>query len=66
MPSTSRWLSKLDPSPPYVIFNDRTLSLMSSFKPTDERELLAVKGVGEKKAADLGATFLAAIAAHEA
>ena len=52
--------------PPYVIFNDRTLSLMASLKPASEAELLAVKGVGEKKAADLGATFLAAIAAHGA
>ena len=52
--------------PPYVIFNDRTLSLMASFKPANETELLAVKGVGEKKAADLGATFLEAIAAHVA
>ena len=48
--------------PPYLIFNDRTLSLMSARKPTSEAELLEIKGVGEKKAADLGPLFLAEIA----
>jgi ATP-dependent DNA helicase RecQ len=48
--------------PPYVIFNDRTLSLLSSYKPRTPEEFLGIKGVGEKKAADLGPTFLAAIA----
>ena len=48
--------------PPYVIFNDRTLSLLASYKPRTPAEFLGVKGVGEKKAADLGPTFLAAIA----
>ena len=48
--------------PPYLIFNDRTLSLMSARKPKSEAELLEIKGVGEKKAADLGPLFLAGIA----
>ena len=48
--------------PPYLIFNDRTLSLMSARKPKSEAELLEIKGVGEKKAADLGPLFLAEIA----
>ncbi|MCB9915921.1 MAG: DNA helicase RecQ [Planctomycetes bacterium] len=48
--------------PPYLIFNDRTLALMSAAKPTSEEELLGLKGVGEKKAADLGPRFLEEIA----
>ncbi len=51
--------------PPYLIFNDRTLALMSAFKPKDEAGLLEIKGVGEKKAADLGELFLAEIAGFE-
>jgi ATP-dependent DNA helicase RecQ len=49
--------------PPYVIFSDRTLALLASVKPATTRELLAIKGIGEKKAADLGPVFLEAIAA---
>ncbi|MEM7309297.1 MAG: DNA helicase RecQ [Planctomycetota bacterium] len=51
--------------PPYLIFSDRTLAELAARKPRSESELLAVKGVGEKKAADLGPTFLAAIESHE-
>jgi len=49
--------------PPYLVFNDRTLAQMAARKPRTMEELLAIRGVGEKKAADLGATFLAAIGA---
>ena len=52
--------------PPYLIFNDRTLALLAAVKPGDEAALLGVKGVGEKKAADLGPLFLERIAAFEA
>jgi ATP-dependent DNA helicase RecQ len=48
--------------PPYLIFNDRTLALMAATKPEDTEALLQLKGVGEKKAADLGPLFLARIA----
>ena len=47
--------------PPYLIFNDRTLAEMSAKKPRTIEELLDVKGVGDKKAADLGEAFLAEI-----
>ena len=52
--------------PPYLIFGDRTLAQLAALKPRNESELLAVKGIGEKKAQDLGPTLLAAIRAHEA
>jgi ATP-dependent DNA helicase RecQ len=47
--------------PPYVIFSDATLLEMAARKPATLEELASVKGVGEKKLADLGETFLAAI-----
>ncbi len=50
--------------PPYVIFHDSTLRDMARRRPTTREALLAVYGVGEKKAADPGPHFLEAIAAH--
>jgi ATP-dependent DNA helicase RecQ len=49
--------------PPYVIFNDRTLAELAARRPTSPEEFRACKGVGDKKAKDLGPAFLAAIAA---
>jgi ATP-dependent DNA helicase RecQ len=50
--------------PPYVIFHDSTLREMARLRPTSLEALLTVKGVGARKADDLGATFLAAIQGH--
>jgi ATP-dependent DNA helicase RecQ len=50
--------------PPYLIFNDRTLSELAARKPRTPEEFRGIKGVGDKKAADLGAPFLACIAAY--
>jgi len=47
--------------PPYVIFHDATLREMARLRPSSIDQLLAVKGVGARKADDLGETFLAAI-----
>jgi ATP-dependent DNA helicase RecQ len=47
--------------PPYVIFHDTTLREMARLRPASMRELLAVKGVGARKADDLGDAFLEAI-----
>jgi ATP-dependent DNA helicase RecQ len=51
--------------PPYVIFSDRSLALMAARKPRTAEEFRAIKGVGDKKAQDLGPLFLATIAGHE-
>jgi ATP-dependent DNA helicase RecQ len=48
--------------PPYVIFNDRTLAAMATLRPTDTAEFLTIKGIGEKKAKDLGPIFLERVA----
>jgi len=50
--------------PPYVIFHDATLREMARIRPTSIASLLRVKGVGARKAEDLGETFLGVIAAH--
>ena len=47
--------------PPYVIFHDATLREMARLRPSTIGELLSVKGVGARKADDLGETFLTAI-----
>jgi ATP-dependent DNA helicase RecQ len=47
--------------PPYVIFHDATLREMARLRPTSMSALLGVKGVGARKADDLGETFLNAI-----
>ena len=50
--------------PPYVIFHDATLREMARIRPTSIDVLLTVKGVGARKADDLGGVFLEAIRAH--
>lgn len=50
--------------PPYVIFHDTTLREIARTKPTTREALLHVKGVGDRKAADLGDLILSIIPAH--
>ncbi|MBT4153814.1 MAG: DNA helicase RecQ [Candidatus Magasanikbacteria bacterium] len=47
--------------PPYLVFSDATLAEMAAEKPENPTEFLAITGVGEKKRATYGATFLQAI-----
>lgn len=50
--------------PPYVVFNDATLQEMAEFMPTDEREMLQINGVGERKLERFGGIFLNLIKEH--
>ena len=50
--------------PPYVIFHDATLREMARTRPASLDALLEVKGVGARKADDLGGVFLDAIREH--
>src|SRR4030095_12721079 len=50
--------------PPYVIFHDVTLRGMARIRPSSIASLLTVKGVGARKADDLGEIFLEAIRSH--
>lgn len=47
--------------PPYVIFHDATLREMARLRPTTVPALLHVKGIGARKAEDLGDLFLEVI-----
>ena len=49
--------------PPYVIFHDTTLRDMARLKPRTVSDLVTVRGVGARKAEDLGAAFVAVISA---
>jgi ATP-dependent DNA helicase RecQ len=51
--------------PPYVIFHDATLRDMARQRPRSVSALLDVRGVGARKAEDLGEQFLAAIRGSE-
>ena len=44
--------------PPYVVFHDKTLKEMVSRRPSSRAELLAITGVGERKAEQFGDLFL--------
>jgi ATP-dependent DNA helicase RecQ len=48
--------------PPYVVFSDAVLRAMARERPATPQAFRAISGVGEKKLADFGARFLAAIA----
>ena len=48
---------------PYVIFHDATLRELARLRPASIAALLGVKGVGARKAEDLGPVFLEAIRA---
>ncbi|MDF2177840.1 DNA helicase RecQ [Aliiglaciecola sp. CAU 1673] len=52
--------------PPFVVFNDMTLSQMAQLLPTNDAELLNVSGVGQSKLQRYGPAFLAAIQEHMA
>lgn len=52
--------------PPYVIFPDSVLRDLARYRPTSREGLLAIRGVGEKKAEDLGPSFLRLLAEHSA
>ena len=44
--------------PAFVIFTDKTLEAMARYKPKDEKELLLIPGVSQKKAEKFGKIFL--------
>jgi ATP-dependent DNA helicase RecQ len=50
--------------PPFVIFSDATLRELSRVRPVTAAAFLSVKGVGERKQADLGGRFVQLIAAY--
>ncbi|MCG1029194.1 DNA helicase RecQ [Virgibacillus halodenitrificans] len=47
--------------PPYVLFSDATLKELSRYFPVTKEDMLAIKGVGEKKYEQFGEAFLSVI-----
>ena len=47
--------------PPYVVFHDNTLRAMARWRPSTPEALLDIHGIGQKKADNLGSTFLQVI-----
>lgn len=52
--------------PPYLVFSDATLEDMAANKPTTEKEMLAVSGVGNFKMEKFGQTFITKIKTYMA
>jgi ATP-dependent DNA helicase RecQ len=50
--------------PPFVIFGDMTLRELARVRPVTAEAFLSVRGVGERKQADLGERFVALIAEY--
>jgi ATP-dependent DNA helicase RecQ len=48
-----------------VIFHDATLREMARLRPSSIASLMTVKGIGARKAEDLGDVFLEAIRTHD-
>lgn len=57
-------IAERDDVPPYVVFSDATLIEMAQQLPQDERQLLAISGVGQTKLSRYGADFLDLIAEY--
>ncbi len=47
--------------PPYVILTDMTLNIIAIEKPADDRELLRIKGISEKKAEKYGRSIISIV-----
>ncbi len=50
--------------PPYIVFNDMTLTLIALGKPKNHYELLKIKGVADQKAGRYGSEIIAIIEEH--
>lgn len=50
--------------PAYVVFTDESLRGLASVRPTTLEEMSRIRGIGEKKLANYGETFLARIDEH--
>ena len=61
-----REIAEANNLPPYIIFSDRSLVEMATYFPASESSFLAIHGAGERKLAQYGQRFLAAIGAYAA
>jgi superfamily II DNA helicase RecQ len=54
--------ARRDQVPPYVVFNDRTLTELAATRPASVTELLAVHGLGTTKVRRYGSELLGLLA----
>jgi ATP-dependent DNA helicase RecQ len=59
-------VARAEAVPPFVVASDRTLRDMARARPSSERELLSVYGMGPVKAARYGAGFLSILQGRDA
>lgn len=57
-------LADAEDIPPYIVFNDATLSELATYQPTTDREMLNISGVGDTKLSRYGVPFLSLIKEH--
>ncbi|MCO4799162.1 MAG: DNA helicase RecQ [Colwelliaceae bacterium] len=50
--------------PPYIVFNDATLSELAKYQPATTNEMLNISGIGDTKLSRYGQPFLALIKEH--
>lgn len=50
--------------PPYIVFSDVALRQMARIYPVSEREFVRISGVGERKLAEFGQTFMGEVARY--
>jgi len=59
--SLRREIASEEGVPPYIVFSDKTLTLMSRMNPKTKQDMLAISGIGEHKFEKYGERFLAAL-----
>ena len=52
------FIAKVNNIPPYMVFSDRTLMELSTFKPRSREQMLLIHGIGEIKFERYGKDFL--------
>ncbi|KGX87198.1 DNA helicase RecQ [Pontibacillus litoralis] len=52
--------------PPYIVFSDATLKQLAIHKPASKKDMLTVKGIGEKKYEQYGEAFLEVLQSYSA
>jgi len=60
-----REIARAENVPPYIVFSDKTLILMSRVNPETKQDMLAITGVGEFKFEKYGERFLAELRQSE-
>jgi len=57
-------IADADDIAPFIVFSDATLSELARMKPTNDRQMLSVSGIGDTKLARYGKPFLELIQQH--